>query len=367
MIRTFKYPLRPTVRQRAVLESWLILCRQLYNCALEQRRECWKMASRKSLSLYGQQKELTALRAADPLYASLSVEAARSALRTLQRAFDGFFRRVKSGETPGYPRFKGKDQFSSFGIGRVNIEGKKVRVPNLGLVRFHLYRPLEGEIRDVRLCRQADRWFVCFTCEVGEAPAKKPVSKAVGIDLGLNSFAVLSDGKRIENPRYFRRGEAILARHQRALATKKFGSQSRFRAKLLVQKAHANVRNQRLDFARKLAAELFQTYDFVAYEDLNIQGMGKSWLAKSINDAAWGGFIRALVSKAECAGTWAVPVNPQSTSIRCSRCGNEVPKALSERTHRCPCGFVLDRDENAARNILALGRSAAVVSGHSPN
>lgn len=366
MIRTFKYPLRPTVRQRAILESWLTLCRQLYNCALEQRRECWRMAIPKNISYNYQTKELTEIRAADPVYGHLPVEAARSSLRALQHAFDGFFRRVREGDTPGYPRFKGKDRFSSFGIGRVKVEGKKVRVPNLGLVKFHLYRPIEGEIRDVRLCRQADRWFVCFSCDVGEAPAKVPVSKSAGVDLGLNSFAVLSDGKRVENPRFFRKSEDLLARRQRALSTKKRGSKSRFRAKILVQKAYAHVRNQRVDFARKLAAELFKTYDLIAYEDLNIQGLAKSRLSKSINDAAWGGFIRALVSKAECAGKWAVPVNPRGTSIRCSRCGDEVLKTLSERVHRCACGLTLDRDENAARNILALGRSAADVRGQSP-
>lgn len=325
------------------------------------------MAVPKRLNYNAQTKDLTQLRASDPLYAAMPVEAGRSALRTLQRAFDGFFRRVKSGETPGYPRFKGRDRFSSFGVGRTKVEGKKFRVPNLGLVKFHLYRPIEGEVRDVRLSRKADRWYVSFSCDVGDAPAKRPVSKAVGIDLGLNAFAVLSDGKRVENPRFFRKGEDLLAYRQRVLATKKRGSKNRFRAKLLVQKACAHVHNQRIDFARKLASELFTTYDLIAYEDLNIRGLARTRLAKSINDAAWGGFICALVSKAECAGTWAVPVNPRGTSIRCSRCGEEVRKTLADRIHRCTCGLVLDRDENAARNILALGRSAAVVLSQSPN
>lgn len=367
MIRTFKYPLEPNRQQEAALERWLEKCRVLYNVALEQRREWYRMAGR-SLGYYEQSKQLTELRQADPSYAELPVEVSRSALRTIERAFQDFFRRVKQGETPGYPRFKGRDRFDSFGVGRVPVEGRKVRIPKLGLVKFRKYRELGGEILDVRVIRKAGKWTVAFSCELGDAPAKIPVCSVTGIDVGLSAFATLSNGEKVWNPRFFRASEELLARRQRVLARKKRGSRNRAEAKLLVQKAHEYVSNQRLDFVRKLATSLFERYDCVVYEDLNLKGLAKSRLAKAVQDASWGKFIAALTFKAECAGKLAVAVDPRGTSIRCSTCAHDVIKTIADRVHRCGnCGLVMDRDENAARNILALGRSAAVVSGQSPN
>lgn len=236
-------------------------------------------------------------------------------------------------------------------------------VPKLGLVRFNLYRPIEGSIKDATIRHKNGRWFVCFACDLGPAPDKAPVARATGVDLGLTSFAVLADGTEVENPRFFRKGEALLATRQRKLQLKKRGSKSRERAKRLVGKAHEHVKNQRLDFSRKLAVDLFSRYDLVAFEDLQIRNMIRSSLGKSIFDAAWGVFLNALVCKAESAGKWAVPVDPRGTSQRCSDCGAVVKKELSERQHRCGCGLTLGRDHNAALNILAAGR--AVVGGSS--
>jgi putative transposase len=367
VIRTFKFPLEPNRRQTGLLAEWLERCRVLYNVALEQRREWWRMGG-KSLSLFRQQKELTELRASDPQYGRIPVLVCRSPLRQLDRAFQAFFRRAKRGETAGYPRFKGRHRLDSFEIGRAPVEGKKVRIPIMGLVKFRKYRDLKGTIRDVRIGLRAGKWYVAFSCDLGEAPVKKPASRPVGVDVGLSSFATLSDGKKVENPRFFRKGEDLLARRQRALSRKKRGSKNRLQAKRLVQKAHEHVRNQRLDFVRKQAVELYRTHDCIVYEDLNLKGLAQSKLAKSVLDAAWGMFIRALNDKAEGAGRWAIAVDPRGTSVRCSSCEKPVPKSLSERTHRCEkCGLVLDRDENAARNILALGRSAAGVFSQSPS
>lgn len=367
MIRTYKYPLEPNRRQTVVLLEWLERCRVLYNVALEQRRDWWRIG-RKSLTYFDQAKELTELRAADPIYEAIPAQVCRSSLCQLHRAFEGFFRRVKRGETPGYPRFKGSGRLTSFGIGRVSIQGKKVRVPKLGLVKFRKYRELCGKILDVRIIFKAEKWHVAFSCDVGEVPEKQSAKKAVGIDVGLKSFVTISDGTKIDNPRFFRNAEQTIARYQRALAKKKRGSKARARARMLVQRAHARVRNQRLDFARKLASSLLFRFDCVFYEDLNIGALAAGKLAKSVKDAAWGIFIRALICKAECAGRWAVPVDPRGTSARCSSCGTSATKTLSDRVHRCTfCRLEMDRDENAARNILALGRSAAVVFGQSPN
>jgi putative transposase len=202
---------------------------------------------------------------------------------------------------------------------------------------------------------------VCFSCDLGAAPPKVTVRQMVGIDVGLTIFATLSDGGEVPAPRLFRKGEDVLARRQRSLATKRRGSNSRRRARTLVAKAHCHIRNQRLDFARKLTVVLFAKYDLIAFEDLNIRGMVHSNLAKSIHDAAWGLFLRCLTDKAESAGRWAVPVDPRGTTQNCSACGEHVPKGLTDRAHICSCGLVLGRDLNAARNIEALGRSAAAV------
>ena len=240
-------------------------------------------------------------------------------------------------------------------------------MPKLGAVKLKLYRPLCGKVLEVTIRREADgKWYACFVCDLGDALAKVAVRPArmAGIDVGLSTFATVTDGVGVElvpNPRYFRHGEERLAGRQGRLATKRRGSRSRRRARGLVAKAHRHIRNQRLDHARKLAVRLYERYDFIAHEDLAISRMVHGSLAKSIHDAAWGVFLRALACKAEEAGKWCVPVDPRRTSQICSACGALVPKELSERVHRCACGVELDRDVNAALNVLALGRSAAAV------
>lgn len=270
-----------------------------------------------------------------------------------------FFRRCKAGQTPGFPRFRSWKQYDSFSLqGPAKIDGDRVVLPRLGPVKFKRYRPIQGNILDVVVRREGDRWFVCFQCDMGAAPAKAEPVTAVGIDVGLTSLVTLSTGEAIENPRHYRDVEAILRRRQQALARKKKGSQSRRRAVELVRKAQSHVRNQRLDHARKVACDLVGRYDIVAFEDLNIRGLAQTRLAKSIHDAGWRILLQAMTCKAEWAGKYAVAVDPRGTSQECSACGAKVPKDLSERIHRCACGCVLDRDHNAALNILARGRRA---------
>jgi putative transposase len=369
MMRAYRYRLHPTAAQATTLDVWLWRCRQLYNAALEQRRDAYRKTGC-SLSRYAQCKDLTELRAADGEFSSVPAVVLRSALCRLQRAFDGFFRRMKRGEKPGYPRFKGRGHYDSFVFGNgipfhTDGAGRSARVciPKLGPVRFNRYRPIGGAIRTATIRFDGRKWWVSFACDVGEAPAKAPVASAVGIDLGLTSFATLSTGEAIPNPRFFRKGEALLARRQQALARKQRGSKSRHRAKVLVRAAHEHVHNQRLDHARKLACTLFARYDLVAHEALDIRGLidlddkGKG-IRKSIHDAAWGLFVRCLASKAESAGKHAVGVDPRGTTKKCSGCGEMVPKTLWERIHRCPrCGLVMGRDHNAAVNIEGLGLS----------
>lgn len=367
MIRTYLYALYPNKHQESILYSWLGLCCNLYNAALEQRITAWRH-HRKSINYNHQTKDLTDLRASDTAFAFMPAIMGRSALKRLDHAFKAFFRRVLQGETPGFPRFKSKDRYKSFSIGKVSVSGNKVRVPNLGKVSFKRHRPFEGEIRNITIKRSASRWWVAIACEVGDPPAKtETIQQDAGFDLGLTTFATLvtgsepvtSQAEKIKNPRYFKRGQDTLARRQQALQRKVKGSRSRFKAKRLVGKAHEHVHHQRLDHARKLASDLVGRYDAIFFEDMDIENLIKdNEHTKSILDASWMVFIQALVFKAEWAGKWAVGVDPRGTTQRCSRCQTWVAKGLNDRWHSCfNCGLELDRDHNAGFNILMLGRS----------
>lgn len=392
LLRTFRYPLHPTVAQETTLGSWLRTCQQLYNAALQHRRDAWEHEKRQRqaatdrgverkpapiVTYNSQTAELTSLRSSDEIIASIPVEVERSALRRCDRAFQAFFRRVKAGQKPGYPRFRSLARYDSFEVGRVAPVGAQrgtrsahVRIPKLGLVRFHEYRPLAGAIRNVTVRREATgRWFICFSCDLGATPPKVPAAEAVqnvvGIDVGLTSLVATSDGETIAAPRFFRKAEDQLAMRQQRLARRRRRGQKSTQgarvAQRLVAKAHAHVRQQRLDFARKLACVLVAKYDVIAVEDLNVKGLAAGVLAKSVTDAAWSTLVHAVACKAESAGKWCVAVDARGTSQRCSRCGIVVPKDLSVREHRCPCGYVVDRDVNAAQNVKALGTSVVLA------
>lgn len=363
MHRTFKYVMRPTTDQRRLLDGVRVRCCELYNAALEQRIMWWRKA-RKSLSYIDQAKQLTDLRK-EPEWKAVSVDATRSALTRLDRAFKSFFRRVKAGQTPGFPRFRARDRYDSFGLGRIKPKPGKapgewyVRVPNIGLVRFKMHRQLLGTVRNTELCKDAKgRWFVTFSCDMGEAPPKVAVAHSTGIDLGLTSFLVLADGTEVANPRHFQRSQEKLARAQQILSRRTRGSNGRRKARAAVARVHEHTRNQRKDFHYKLARDLVQQFDLIAHEDLNIAGLAKSRLAKSVADVGWGQFISILACKAEEAGKHLVAVDPRNTTKTCSTCGALVPKDLSQRMHACACGCVLGRDHNAALNVLARGLRA---------
>ena len=242
------------------------------------------------------------------------------------------------------------------------IRDNRVKIPKLGYVKFNQYRPLQGRVCDVIVRREAGKWFVVFRCDVGAAPTKVALAtvtdeRIVGIDVGLTTLATLSEGAPIENPRHGRKAAKRVAAAQRCLARKQRGSKSRRRAVVHLQRAYQHVRNQRLDTARKTAAQLVNRYDVICFEDLAIGRMVHGNLAKSIYDAAWGMLISATTCKAESAGKHVVKVDPRGTTIECSRCGTAVPKRLDERTHKCPaCGLVMGRDLNAAHNIRERGR-----------
>jgi putative transposase len=281
--------------------------------------------------------------------------------RRAQRSFEHFYRRVAAGQDPGYPRFKGRSRFDSvtfpsYGDG-CTLRDDRLSIQGVGPLKVKLHRAVAGTIKTVTLKRSCGQWYVVLTCEVEPTPLPA-TGRDVGIDLGLIDFLVTQRGDPVPAPKYFRRGEAILARRQRIRERKKRGSKNRRKAGLLVAKAHRHVANQRKDFHHKTARKLVAAYDAIYHEDLAVRHMVRNHaLAKSISDAGWAQFIAILTAKAEEAGCVVVAVNPRGTSQTCI-CGALVPKDLSERWHQCPhCHLSLPRDQVSAMIIHGLGRS----------
>jgi len=364
MKKTFKYRLFTNNSQETALDSMLNSARFLYNCALEQRILCYKQW-RKSINYYDQSNALKEIRSFDEGIANLNFSASQDILRRLDKSFQAFFRRIKTGDTPGFPRFKGRDRFSSitfptYGDG-VKLKKGKLYIQNIGTVRIKLHRDIEGIVKTVTICRTNGKWYACFSCEVEFKPL--PVSdKTVGIDVGLASFATLSTGEKIANPRFFKADATKLAKAQRRLSKANKGTPDRIKQRSKASRVYEKIANRRNDFAHKLSRNLVNMFQVIAFEKLNIQGMIDNHtkvfghkLNKSISDVAWNKFTNYTSAKAEWAGRKVVFVNPRNTSKMCSRCGQLVEKTLADRVHRCSCGLVLDRDENAAINILSLG------------
>lgn len=362
-MRTYKYRLYPTSEQTARLENTLEACRSLYNAALAERK-CAYRQQRKHISKLQQLNELPDMKGSIPELQRVHSQVLQDVVIRVDKAFDAFFRRLGSGDRPGYPRFRGKgwyDSFtypqSGFSLSENKCGNQKLRLSKIGKVRIRLHRPVEGKIKTCTIKRETDKWYVCFSCEVEPKPLPKS-NKAAGVDMGLLSFAALSDGSTISNPRYLRKAENKLKYEQRRLSKKRMKSNSRKKQKAKLARLHRKVANQRKDFLHKKSRKLVNNYDTLVFEDLRVKNMVKNHhLAKSISDASWGRFIQYCTYKAENAGKQVILVNPRGTSQICSKCGAVVKKTLAMRIHKCSCGLEIDRDINAAINILRLGTS----------
>lgn len=344
MIRTYRFKLKPTRAQHNALRAALEHCRHLYNAALEERIDCYRKTG-KSRTYCDQTKGLTEYRSGEACLYSTSMQ--RGALKRVDRAFKAFFARG------GFPRFKGREWFKSLSWADQHgwqFEGS-FRAKGLGKIRVHQHRPLPSAPRDACIKREGRHWYLSLSCEVGPVVANDHAA-SVGLDLGLTTFAALSDGTLIPNPRPARRAQAAIRRRQRALSRCKRGSKRRRKVRKSLADACAEVRRFRRTNHFQIAASLTRSFGMIAVEDLNTKGLARSALARSVCDAAWGQFIRILCDKAESAGCTVIKVNPRGTSQTCPECGQVKPKNLSERTHSCGCGFSVDRDVAAAQIIL---------------
>ena len=355
-----KYRIYPNHTQQRTLNETLAVCRDVYNSLVHERTVCYETQG-KSPTVYQQQKAITTWKPSHSELTTVHSQVLQNIAVRVELAFQAFFRRVKAGEEPGYPRLKGKGQYDSitYPQGGYSVGESTVTLSKIGQVKAKIHRPCPGTIKTCTVRKNGEKWYVCFSCEY-EAERLPKSTDSVGIDVGLKTFAALSNGEFIENPRFFRQEETALAKAQRKFdkVKHKHGSKERKAAKKVVRRVHERVKNRRHNFVHQQSRKLVNRFGILAVEKLNVKGMVQNHcLAKSISDASWTQFRNALTMKAESAGRLVVAVNPAYTSQDCSACGYRAKKKLSERWHHCPmCGFRLDRDTNAAVNINALGQ-----------
>ncbi len=366
MHKAFQYRLRPTAKQATTLAAHLEECRMLYNHFVVDRIQAYKDRG-VSFGRYEQINQLPFLKTDRSTLAQVYSQVLQNVAVRVDLAFQAFYRRCKDGgEKPGFPRFKGAGRYDSLTYPQetaFRLDDKGLRLAKIGCLRGAWSRPLEGKPKTCTIRRRATgKWFATIVCEVANQPLPKS-DEAVGIDVGLEQFATLSNGETVNNPRFFRQDEKALAKAQRKLAKAAKGTPERQKARKVVARVHERIRCRRHDFVHQHARRIVNRYGLIAVEALHVKAMVRNrCLAKSISDAAWSQFRQILSYKAEEAGRHLVAVNPAYTSQDCSACGHRLQKALSVRRHVCPfCGLDCDRDANAARNICRLGLQSAAA------
>lgn len=357
ILKTFKYRLYPSKSQSKFLDQTVETCRRWYNVCLAERKTAWETEKR-NVGKYEQLAKVKDYRKENPYAAQVHSHILQVVVADLDKAFQAFFRRVRAGETPGYPRFKGRDRFDSFGLKEYGngfkVDGRRLWLTGIGRVRVRWHRAIEGRIKTVRIRRQAGEWYACFACEVAEHPLP-PTGKAVGIDVGIHHLLATSENEIVENPRWYRAEQQKRRVIQRRVSRRKKGGSNRRKAVLDLQRQHFHIANSRKDYLDKLVFHFIANYDVIALEDLQIKGMVRNHhLSKSILDAGWGYLKTHLTSKAVEAGREVILVDPAYTSKTCCSCGTVFPElSLADRWVDCACGLSMDRDVNAAINILS--------------
>ncbi|MFJ9909262.1 RNA-guided endonuclease InsQ/TnpB family protein [Streptomyces sp. NPDC101152] len=395
MIRAYTFLLRPTVRQEQALGEMLRDHCSLYNGALQERRDAWRHVS-KTTAKYGMQSaQLKEIRAFDPeRQGRWSFSSQQATLRRLDKAFAAFFRRVKSGDAPGYPRFRGANWFDTVDFPKDGDGCRwnstphdpvtRVRFQTVGHVRVNQHRPVAGHVKTVSVKREGRKWFVVLTAEQDRPEPLPATGSVVGIDLGIANFLADSNGDFVPSPRHGRRAAAKLEAAQQALSRfprskAKDRTANHQRAVEKVAQRHGKVRRRRLDHAHKTALGLVRAHDFIAHEDLKIRNMSKApapkpdpsrpgtfmtdgaaakaGLNKSINDAGWGVFLTILHAKAESAGREVIAVDPRNTSRTCPECGHTAKenRPTQEKFHCASCGHTAHADTVGATNVLRAG------------
>jgi len=367
----FQYRLYPTHKQESALNAALEECRWLYNHLLECRKNAWEQRG-ENLTCYGQINTFGILKTEHPSLTTVHSQVLQNVAVRVDLAMKAFFRRCKAGETPGYPRFKSYGRYDSFTYPQSGFtidEQGKLYASSIGHIKMVLHRPIRGRIKTLTIHKSSTgKWYASFSieCEPERLPDRP---EQVGIDVGLKTFATLSDSTEIANPRFFRKEEKALAKVQRTHAKLAKGTPERRKHRKVVARVHERIAFRRDNFTHQESRRIVDGYGVIAVEDLHINRMVHNHcLAKSIADAAWSQFFSKIACKAEEAGRKYIAVNPAYTSQDCSRCHHRQNMPLSERVYHCPCCLLsLDRDLNAALNILAVGlHSIGIQSVEAP-
>lgn len=356
--KAYSFRLYPTKAQETALNAALSTLRHVYNSLLNERKFTYETTG-KGITQYAQEKHFADWRKQFPELKEVHSHLLQNAALRVNLAYAGFFLRVKKGDTPGFPRAKGEGQYYSLGFKEwgngISLKRGNLVVSKIGEIKGKFHRELQGTAKTATVRRCGSKWFVCIACEVSLQPLSPRVD-AIGLDAGLNSFMALSDGTFIDNPRFFRRDEKALAKAGRRQAKTAKRSKERRKANNVLSRIHERIKNRRHNFVHQTARRLVNRFGVIAVEKLNVKSMVKNHcLAKSISDASWSMFRNVLTQKAESAAREVIAVDPRYTSQDCHACGYRAKKKLSERWHLCPmCGASLDRDTNAAINILRL-------------
>ena len=352
---TYKFRLYPTKAQAAFLDGQIEEACDLYNAALQERRDAWATC-RKRVNYYDQANQLKGMRA-DGCLKIANYGVCQDVLRRVDRALVNFFRRIARKQKAGYPRYRSvlrydSITFPSYGDGCRLLDNGKLRVQGVGHIRAKVHRAIDGEVKTATIRRSDNKWYVCLSVSREASIPLRVDSPAVGIDLGISKFATLSSGETIENPRFNRAAYPALRRAARKLSRRHKGSKRRDKARRHMRNAYQKVARQRSHFHHTASRRLVDKYGLIAVERLVMQRLTNGLMAKHVLDAGWAGFLAMLDYKAEWAGSRIVKVDPRGTSQSCI-CGARVPKKLSTRWHLCPeCGLSCDRDHASARIIL---------------
>ena len=382
----YQYRLRLTKSQTVEIERWLDMLQCQYNYLLADRFN-WYERNRCSVNAcplvchipdlrdnpnyFSQKRTLPQLKKDRPWYKDVQSQVLQECVKRVDFAFKRYLKGDCNGKKSGKPRFKGKGRYRSItfpSLGRNPIDGNWLKLPKFGAVKMVYHRPIPDvfQIKTATVTRKTDGYYVTLSIQDDTVPdiiRVDEVKNPTGIDMGLKSFLTKADGTEIAIPQYYRKAQKALRKAQKAVSRKKKGSNNRRKAAEKLGKVHKRVADTRKDFHFKTAKALLDKHDLVAHEKLNIKGLARTRMAKSILDAGWGQFLSILANKAANAGLLTVAVNPRNTSQNCSNCGTKVPKKLKDRVHACPkCGYTADRDVNAARNILNLAVGHPVSS-----
>lgn len=305
MLKTFQYRLYPSPPQERLLSQTLETCRRWYNICLEERKTAWETEQR-NVGKYEQLAKVKLYRQENSFAAQVHSHILQVVVSDLDKAFQAFFRRVREDETSGYPRFKGRNRFDSFGLKEYGngfkLAGRRFKLSGIGRVAVRWHRPIEGQIKTVRIVRRAGKWYACFACEI-EAQLLPPMDQSIGVDVGVASLITTSEGEKVDNPRWYRAEQRKLRVYCRRVARRKKGGSNRRKAVRQLQRRNERIANRRKDFLNKLAHKLVQQYDRIALEDLRITNMVRNHsLSKGILDSGWGYFVQHLSCKAAEAG-----------------------------------------------------------------